>query len=61
MTTPTYWGRCDTCGSPMEEVGRIAVYSAPLGTLRFRFCSGECKERFQNREVHKEYEDGDLS
>lgn len=60
MSEPDYWGRCDTCGDPLTEVGRIAVYSTGAGTLRFRFCDGDCKDRFQSRDVHTEFDRGEL-
>lgn len=60
MSEPDYWGRCDTCGDPLTGVGRISVYSTAAGNLRFRFCDGDCKDRFQNRDVHAEFDRGEL-
>ena len=61
QSEPDYWGRCDTCGGPLEGVGRITVYSTSAGTLRFRFCDEVCRDRFNSREVHEEYREGTLS
>lgn len=48
--TGAYYGRCDTCGTDMRDLGRVRVVSVRRSVVKFRFCSGACRRAFVDRD-----------